>query len=1136
MVAQRAGGAFVLSPLTLRGFTVVSQSLEKAQDELALALDDRISRLHPRYLPLWLRGGSDGALVELEISALKVWGAEETATRPLTVSTIVSPAHHRFVEVFAPRWGLRFWVEAGEEVPERAAERLTQHAATLTDAELLRLRRSGPESVHTIVIEPTLKPLSALSYRELFFDERPVPGSTADGLEDTESDDEAAIAEAYDIDAGFAAKRNSSVKKQAIPRPVPSQTPTLQKLGDPWHVRAKNKEFVPAFGRDLLVQDLVRRLSDDKPDAVVLVGPHGVGKTAIIQEVARRLVRDPQRSIEREFYYVDGSRLIAGDGYFGDWQKQLFDVLQEAQKTSAILALGSLTVLLDAGRSEKRDDNVAQLLAPALLAREVIAIGEATQEEWTEIERRNPHFSRAFAVIRVDDPGPEQLRAIVARVCEEFSQQQSVTIEPAVVDRSIALTKRFFAYGATLGNAVSFLRRVLQARVQARATTVTESSVVTQFSSESGIPQVLLRDDMALDPREVQQALRGRVVGQELAIERVTEVVSVLKAGLQDTRKPTAVLFFSGPTGVGKTELARTLAQYVFGSEDRLVRLDMGEYNGYDALARLVGEWNSPGTLCAAVRRQPFSVVLLDEIEKAHPLVFDALLGVLGEGRLSDSAGRFTDFRNCVLIMTSNLGADTLKKPMGFSAASSSLNTSVAARAQRQHYVAAASEFFRPELFNRIDDFVVFDRLSPDAVHAVVVRELKKLSQREGLKRTGVQLVPTEAAVAWLAQVGTDERYGARPLKRAIERHVTIPLASFLLQQTQGQPQSQRPVASRGVLRVALELLEQRLQFRVLTASNEESAALSKLSEILSLAQSLRVQTQQWTRSPKALALREESNSLERSSKLPGFWQDSDSARETVRRGSQAKSLVGLLDSAEQQAIATEDLAFEAYYDRSANAQELLFSEFAELREKLRSVWQALFYAGFPSFSTQGASVLYLGASRAAWKWLEWLRNVYLAQAARMGIGCTVYYPVVAAALKAPESKKKSASAAVPTVGWSSAVSMPGDGAPSIIALSFRTEDARLFSSEAGTHRIHGEGAHLAVKVAFATAPLSNSLLSPLSVETRFSSEEVRKVFRERRLIRDLRTNAESSWGELPSDLPALDPIFEAWVRTSVLK
>jgi ATP-dependent Clp protease ATP-binding subunit ClpA len=1064
-------------------------------------------------------------LVELEIAALRVWGPAQTETRALTVSTVVSPTQQRFVEVFAPRWGLRFWIEAGEDVPERAAERLVQHSRELTDDECLRMRRSGPESLHIVTIEPEMKGLDTLRYRQLFVDQR--ESFASETAVSDESPEQHAIADLYDQDAGYPSQ---GTKPKVEQRKQPGAT--LKKLGDPWHERAKRHEFAPVFERDDLVSELLRRLQAPKPDAVVLVGPSGAGKTAIVQEVARRLTLHENGAFGRFVYFIDAARLIGGEGVFGDWQKQLFDLLREAQQSASLLVLGSLALLLDAGRSAKRDDNVAQLLGPALLAREVVAIGEATVEEWTEIEQRNPQFARGFSVFRVEDPTDLQLRSIVARVCEAFAQKHQVAIESLVPERVIALTRRFFSFGATLGNAVSFLKRVLAAQLQHNVRTISESAVISQFSTESGIPEVLLRDDVVLDPRAVQQALKARVVGQPAAVDRVTEVVSVLKAALQDTRKPVSVLFFAGPTGVGKTELARTLAQYIFGSESRLVRLDMGEYNTYDALQRLVGDWNAPGTLCAAVRRQPFSVVLLDEIEKAHPLVFDALLGVLGEGRLSDSSGRFTDFRNCVIVMTSNLGAETIREPMGFSAINQdSVASEVSdrrSRIQRQHYVAAASEFFRPELFNRIDDFVVFEPLSPEAVQTVVIRELKKLSLREGLTRFGVSLIPTSAAIAWLADVGTDRRYGARPLKRAIERHVTVPLASFLLNQGVFATE---PVQRN--LRVSLDVVEQRLQFRVLSVSADEQSHQARLAEVLTLAQSLRVQTQQWTRTPRVVALREESRTLEMSAKLPGFWQDANAARDAVRRGSAAKSLLELVDRAELQATVSEDLAFEAYYDRSTEAQELLLSEFAELRERLKAVRRALFFAGFTPLVQHEASVLYLSASRAAWKWLEWLRDVYRAQAKRLGLTVTEYCPMLSRPLVAPESNRKEAQRA--QVVWSQSVTTPTEGAPAVLAMVFRGDDGRLFSAEAGTHRIHGDGAHLSVRCAFATAPLGAALLAPSELEQRFSSEEIRKVFRDRRMVRDLRTHAESSWSEQVGALPSLDALFEAWVRLSVL-
>ncbi len=256
----------------------------------------------------------------------------------------------------------------------------------------------------------------------------------------------------------------------------------------------------------------------------------------------------------------------------------------------------------------------------------------------------------------------------------------------------------------------------------------------------------------------------------------MAEIVAVIKAGLADQRRPVGVLFFAGPTGVGKTELSKALAEVVFGARDRMVRLDMGEYAGGDALSRLIGDGATPGALTAAVRRQPFCVVLLDEIEKAHPVVFDALLGVLGEGRLTDAAGRFTDFRNAILIMTSNLGADTLRTRVGFSQGSGARE----AEAVRQHYRAEAERFFRPELFNRIDDFIVFAPLGADVLRSIVTREVEKVSAREGVRRHNVELHVDERALDVLADHGFDPRYGARPLKRTLERELALPIATHL--------------------------------------------------------------------------------------------------------------------------------------------------------------------------------------------------------------------------------------------------------------------------------------------------------------------------------------------------------------------
>jgi ATP-dependent Clp protease ATP-binding subunit ClpC len=1147
LVAKRAGGACVVHPLAIEGWAVAAASAERAIDELSLAVDDAISRAHPRRVASWARA-TTGNLVELELPVLPVWGAKETERRPLSLSVVLAPAHRPYVEAFAPRLGVRFWLEGGEDVFERAATLFEAHLKSLPEHALLDLRKTGSEELHAFEVAPSIAPLSSLRHHELALDERPFSASSAlddadAELEDEDEDDarasasarDRAIAQAYDQDAGFRPERGPL---HSDARALRRKSRTLRRVGDPWHQYAAEERLDRAFGRDAIVDAILARLRDPHPDPLVLIGLSGVGKSAILAEVAARLQGEETQSIagRRLFFALDGSRLISGEGSFGEWQQQTLEVLREASATGAVLHLGAVLDLLDAGRSAERDDNVAQLLVSALAAREVCAVGEATPEAWAELERRNPSFARVFAVIRVDEPTPEQLRAIALRVAESLERKHSVVIPTDAVDACIALAKRFWPYGATLGQALSFLRRAAQSRQSMHAPSLSVSAVVDRFASESGIPSVLLRDDVALDPATVRAALKARVVGQDHAVERVVEVVSVLKAGLQDSKKPAAVLFFAGPTGVGKTELSRALAQFVFGSDERLVRVDMGEHAGPDAVARLVGDGQSAGALTGAVRRQPFSVVLLDEIEKAHPAVFDVLLGVLGEGRLTDARGKFTDFRNCVLVMTSNLGADTLRARVGFEVA----DRDRAERAVRQHYLSEAQAFFRPELFNRVDDFVVFDPLSPEALRLVVLRELKKLSQREGLRRANVALVPTGTAVDAIVREGVDPRYGARPLKRAIERLVTAPLAAFLAQNagTQGQRASRVEVDAHKIKGVS---------FRLSSQSAEDSAKLARVAEVLSLAGELRAMAQRWSRSALCDALRAELRSFDGASKLEGFWSDRAMAERAARRAAAAKGLVSLVDHAVEQAIASEDLAFEAYYDRSAEAANALVDEFADLREHLLRARRALFLATFETPSAHPLSVLYLSASRAAWKWVEWLRSAYLAYAREQGLAATVYSPGEGVSEPAEAKARGRASVVPPAKGhaksrppavswpWRESTDPPAEGAPMLCAIVFRGEMARVFSVEQGAHRVLGDGATYVIKALFDSATHAQPLRRAADVEKLLRDDEVRRVHASRRVLKDVRTGVECAWGEESSAVVELAPVYEAWINARVL-
>ena len=346
-----------------------------------------------------------------------------------------------------------------------------------------------------------------------------------------------------------------------------------------------------------------------------------------------------------------------------------------------------------------------------------------------------------------------------------------VEAEPSIVGECFRLHNRFLPYHAFPGKASVFLLQLYESQA-ALDTAPTREAAVERFSRETGLPQNLLRDEEPLPWNETFEFFSGKVIGQAEACRAATDLVSTFKAGLNDPERPLGVLLFRGPTGVGKTEMSKAISRRFFGAGtdgDRLVRLDMSEYGGPGSATRLMGRQDRPGELVRRVRSQPFSVVLLDEIEKAHPDVFDLLLGVFDEGRLTDPWGRETTFKSSIVIMTSNLGVSVLR-PIGI------------AQNREPSYNAEVRSFFRPEFFNRIDSVVSFMSLEPSHILEITQLELSALQKREGLERRGISLRWSSKVAEHLTHRGYDARYGARPLKRTIEEEFVVPLARHLVE------------------------------------------------------------------------------------------------------------------------------------------------------------------------------------------------------------------------------------------------------------------------------------------------------------------------------------------------------------------
>ena len=526
------------------------------------------------------------------------------------------------------------------------------------------------------------------------------------------------------------------------------------------------------YGRDASVEELVRRLAG-RGSNVLLVGERGSGKTAVLLEAVRKLERNTpsEAPTKRRFWMTRGARLIAGMRYLGQWEERTEEVIGDLAGIDGILCAENLLELVQTG-GQSPESSVGAFMVPYLERAELYLVAEVTPDELDTCRRLLPALVELFTVLPLPEMSGDQALAVLGQVAEQLGQKYRLEApSDEVVAEVCRLHRRFLPYHAFPGKAGGFLSQIYDEASRQKGGVPTPSGVVERFSRETGLPLRLVRDEDLWPAEEMAAFFEGRIVGQPAACQAATALVSTFKAGLNDPDRPLGVLLFCGPTGVGKTEMAKAISSCFFGAgkdQDRLVRLDMSEYSGYGAASRLLGTRERPGELVRRVRRQPFTVVLLDEIEKADPDIFDLLLGVFDEGRLTDAWGRTTTFRSAVIIMTSNLGVSGLH-PIGLS------------QKKTPSYLAEIMDFFRPEFFNRIDSVISFSPLEPEHIRAIAALELQALSRREGLQRRGLRLRWTEGVVARLAELGFDALYGARPLKRVLEERVVVPLARYLV-------------------------------------------------------------------------------------------------------------------------------------------------------------------------------------------------------------------------------------------------------------------------------------------------------------------------------------------------------------------
>jgi len=608
---------------------------------------------------------------------------------------------------------------------------------------------------------------------------------------------------------------------------------------------AREKSLDPVIGRARETERVMQVLSRRTKNNPVLIGEPGVGKTAIVEGLAHMIATDdvPETIQGKQLYTLDLGALVAGSRYRGDFEERLKKVLKEIKtRGDIILFIDELHTLVGAGAAEGAID-AASILKPMLARGELQTIGATTLDEYRKHLEKDAALERRFQPIKVEEPSVAHTIEILKGLRDRYEEHHRVTITDQALVAAANLADRYISDRHLPDKAIDLIdeagsrlrikrmatppdykeletsisevvrrkkeaveeqrfeeagrlrdeekellsqKEAKEAEIKASGVDlfdeVDEEAVAEVLSVWTGIPVYKLTEEETAKLLRMEDELHKRVIGQQDAIKAVSQAIRRTRAGLKDPKRPSGSFIFLGPSGVGKTELAKTLAEFLFGDEQSLISLDMSEYMEKHTVSRLVGSppgyvgYEEGGQLTEAVRRKPFSVVLFDEIEKAHPDVFNTLLQILEEGRLTDSQGRSVDFRNTVLIMTSNLGtADLRKANLGFTKKDEAMTYT----RMKEKVNDALKEHFRPEFLNRIDDTIVFHELTKAEVTTIVDLMIKRV--RSQLADQGIGLEITDDAKHFLADAGYDPTLGARPLRRAIQRHVEDALSERLL-------------------------------------------------------------------------------------------------------------------------------------------------------------------------------------------------------------------------------------------------------------------------------------------------------------------------------------------------------------------
>ena len=550
-------------------------------------------------------------------------------------------------------------------------------------------------------------------------------------------------------------------------------------------------------------------LGGSRPRSVAVIGPPGAGKSTLLyQWIDDRLTEDGyplHKNLDRchHVWRLSGKRLIAGMSYLGQWEERCLGVLEDARKKRGILWIEDLHLFGRLGQSRQSERSFADFFRGPVRRGDLAVIAELTQEQFARLERDAPGLAEALSLVAVPPASAAETSSLLLHEVRALEVRlKNVELHPFVPRTALELGSALFPWRARPGVAIEIVRRLAEeANARGEERELTPNDVLETLARTTGLSSRLLTLEQPLDHAEVEAAFAARVIGQATATRAAADVILKVRAGLADPGRPVSVMLFTGPTGTGKTELATAIAEYLYGDQSRLVRIDMGEMSGADAVSRLIGDrWQPEGLLTERVRAQPFCVVLLDEIEKAHPQALHLLLQLFDEGRLTDAAGEVASFASAVVIMTSNLGARHAQ-PIGFGETRDRILADVA---------KAVRDFFPVELFNRIDQVVPFEPLTHEVAAKVVDKELGKLLARRGLRERNTFVYAGSAVRRRAVADAFDPRYGARTVKRWLEDHVGGSLTDLLATAPPARLRIIRLAEEAGAIKPTLEPMLER--------------------------------------------------------------------------------------------------------------------------------------------------------------------------------------------------------------------------------------------------------------------------------------------------------------------------------------